>query len=92
MSAEVFQRQQVRLSFMHELMNGLNLGVYRVAIEREMEPLDERQERIHSLSVVYMVHPVTQMLTKQLLMLTNLGVYALAIPGGQPAYFPAALA
>ena len=62
---------------MHELMNGLNLNTFRVSIEREMEPLSERRERIHSLSVVYMLHPVTQMLTKQLLMLTNLGVYAL---------------
>ena len=39
MSAEVFQRQQIRLSYMHELINNLNLGIYRIAIEREMESL-----------------------------------------------------
>ncbi|CAD7922663.1 unnamed protein product [Amoebophrya sp. A120] len=83
-SAEVFANQSVRATYLKDLLTSVNMGVYRLFLERNMFP----QERIYALCPVYFEETGTSV---GLLCLTNVAIYALRIAEGLPAYHTANL-
>jgi len=83
MVSDAFYGQPVRASYLKELLEAMNLGIYTVAIEEE---LLLNEERVLQLSMVAIPEAVTGTLSSFILMATSHYVYQLSIPGGVPAY------
>lgn len=93
--ASTFNKLEVRLAYLNSLLEAINLGAYRTAVEQQM--LSARVgllmgstggERVLQLAQIH-IFPSSQggaVPERQLLMLTNRGIYALALPTGMPAY------
>ncbi|CAD7932484.1 unnamed protein product [Amoebophrya sp. A25] len=96
LSAEVFSQQNVRASYLSDLLAMVSLGTYRLFVEAQglkslvgrtpgATAFDIEDERILFLSQVFF-GPASAGGNGGLLMLTTRGIYALRIAEGVPAY------